>query len=570
MDSVQETEVPQQNKKIKIINKTEPTNPMDPPDPTDSNECKICIENFTKIKSRVMCNKCNFECCKHCVQEYLLTQTMMEEPHCMNCKEVWNDEFLYEHLNKTFINSTYRKSYKNRLFNIEQSRIPETMVLVTNYKRSRQLKEENKIINENIKSLKLQIRNLEEQRNVNNDNIYYYDRGENPANQAQKQENEKRQFIHRCPTENCKGFLSSAWKCNICENWACSKCFESLGDTKDANHTCQENNLKSAQLIKKETHPCPKCAVPIFKISGCDQMWCTQCTIAFSWKTGKISTGTVHNPHYYQYIRQGGHAPRNPGDVVCGGLNNYWDFTRNLRNIQPMLYNLERFQNLFEQEKYKDYCKELIIPKEFQNNTNNTNNTNKNDLIIYENIKNPNSELTKGIYNIIKIFGIYHRAVGHNFHGVINVLRQENQNINNNNVYRIKYILNEISEQRFKTIIGKNARKASKNTRILHVLELFNTVMTETLNNVMVLCEEIREKIINKNIVSKKNLGFINEKTKQIIPENVKKIHHYLNELFNNKKRCIHIASYCNKELKKIGDQYNTKHFKIDLETMII
>ena len=59
-----------------------------------------------------------------------------------------------------------------------------------------------------------------------------------------------------------------------------------------------------AELIKKSTKNCPKCAVPIYKISGCDQMYCTECHIAFSWRTGEIDNGTIHNPHYFQYQRE--------------------------------------------------------------------------------------------------------------------------------------------------------------------------------------------------------------------------------------------------------------------------
>jgi hypothetical protein len=47
-------------------------------------------------------------------------------------------------------------------------------------------------------------------------------------------------------------------------------------------------------------------------------MWCTQCHAAFSWRTGQIETN-VHNPHYYEWQRRnGGVAPRAPGDILCG------------------------------------------------------------------------------------------------------------------------------------------------------------------------------------------------------------------------------------------------------------
>jgi hypothetical protein len=48
-------------------------------------------------------------------------------------------------------------------------------------------------------------------------------------------------------------------------------------------------------------------------------MWCTQCHVAFSWRSGAVET-RVHNPHYYEWMRQqhGGVAPREALDAPCG------------------------------------------------------------------------------------------------------------------------------------------------------------------------------------------------------------------------------------------------------------
>jgi myo-inositol-1-phosphate synthase len=52
-------------------------------------------------------------------------------------------------------------------------------------------------------------------------------------------------------------------------------------------------------------------------------MFCTKCHTVFDWTTGKIETGRIHNPHYYEFIRQNrGPALREPGDVRCGGVVN--------------------------------------------------------------------------------------------------------------------------------------------------------------------------------------------------------------------------------------------------------
>jgi hypothetical protein len=145
---------------------------------------------------------------------------------------------------------------------------------------------------------------------------------------------EKREFIQHCPAEGCRGYLSTAYKCGVCAKYTCSDCLAVKGENRDAPHTCNEEAKASAALIQRETRPCPKCGVRIFKIDGCDQMFCTQetCHTAFSWNTGHVITGKIHNPHYYEYLRHanGGVAPREAGDIPCGGLPITWQFSREI------------------------------------------------------------------------------------------------------------------------------------------------------------------------------------------------------------------------------------------------
>jgi hypothetical protein len=62
-------------------------------------------------------------------------------------------------------------------------------------------------------------------------------------------------------------------------------------------------------------------------------MWCPDCHTAFSWLTGQIVNGVIHNPHYYEFLRKEGNgvAPRNIGDVPCGGIPGYTRIHRLLR-----------------------------------------------------------------------------------------------------------------------------------------------------------------------------------------------------------------------------------------------
>jgi hypothetical protein len=77
---------------------------------------------------------------------------------------------------------------------------------------------------------------------------------------------EKRKFIKACPVTDCRGFLSTQWKCGICSIKVCNKCHDPI--TKES-HICDEEKVASVALIAAEAKPCPKCSAMISKVSGC-------------------------------------------------------------------------------------------------------------------------------------------------------------------------------------------------------------------------------------------------------------------------------------------------------------
>ena len=173
--------------------------------------CSICCESFNKsLNSKIVCPipNCHFEACKTCVRTYLLSTT--NDPHCMNCKNQWDHKFLVESLNKSYIENDYRRHRKQLLVDREISRTPELMNLVH---RVSVLEEEEKqlqlLISEHTEARKYfneLTRKVQDQRLK----IYRIKNGEDAG------KDERRKFIMPCPADNCKGYLSSQYKCEVC------------------------------------------------------------------------------------------------------------------------------------------------------------------------------------------------------------------------------------------------------------------------------------------------------------------------------------------------------------------
>ncbi len=287
-----------------------------------SQDCAICCEKFNNsTRACITCEfgDCGYQSCKSCVRQYLLGTTT--DPHCMKCRKAWSQNFVVMKLNRSFVTQDYRKHRKALLLDRELSRMPDTMEAAQRLKESESEQEQAMVIRDEILKVQAQLRALREQQD-------FHERRATAIRTGKAAEGEKKKFIMPCPSEDCRGFLSTGYKCEICNLHTCPKCFEIIGYNKHDEHTCNEDNVKTAAMIKADTKPCPSCGTRISKIDGCDQMWCINCHQAFSWRTGQVDNGVVHNPHFYQYQRSvnNGQIPRPPGDVVCGGLPGWYQF----------------------------------------------------------------------------------------------------------------------------------------------------------------------------------------------------------------------------------------------------
>lgn len=296
-------------------------------------QCIICFDKYTETKRRpVVCPYCHHYACAPCQKTCLLSSS--SDPRCFHCKQTWSRQFLVDSFDKMFVLQKYKSHREKVLLEREKSMVPATQPQYVNYKLHKQLVDTMDQRAIEIHELKQTIRKLTEE-NANDDararrikqSNYQSDgcRRQENGDSETRAKKPKLTYVKKCPHAECRGYVSSNGICGTCETKVCMEC----GELASEGHECKEEDVATAKLLERDTKSCPSCSTPIYRIAGCDQMFCTQCHTAFSWKTGAIETNHIHNPHYYEWMRDTGrHIPRERGDVPCGEYISVYDLQR--------------------------------------------------------------------------------------------------------------------------------------------------------------------------------------------------------------------------------------------------
>lgn len=112
-----------------------------------------------------------------------------------------------------------------------------------------------------------------------------------------------------CPWDGCNGVVaydSSAESCVIkpcksCDRLVCFRCAAAIDSV--ASHVCDETDLQSARAIERECTKCPGCSAAVYKINGCNHMFCTNCNTSFNNSTGKRISHSFGNVHFHEWVR---------------------------------------------------------------------------------------------------------------------------------------------------------------------------------------------------------------------------------------------------------------------------
>jgi hypothetical protein len=387
------------------------------------------------------------------------------------CVKEWDRPFVVESFAKTFITGEWKKMKEQVLFDREKALLPATQGVVEMRIRQEDIKKEIREVDKLMRDLYERRRNLEQQYRLG---------GTTP-------QPERRQFIRACPADDCRGFLSSQWKCGTCAKSTCSDCHEVKNEVIGQEHVCNPDNVATATLLSQDTKPCPKCATGIFKIEGCDQMWCTQCHTAFSWRTGHIETN-VHNPHFYEWQRRmnNGVAPRVAGDIPCGE-------NREITHMTPGIVSNAIKLKL-------DYTQALATPTEAQR-----------FLLLSRRI----SRICESISHLTNVQMDAYRAGNY---------------MENNLELRVEYLQKKISEDEFKIKVQRANKLHEKKREISGVLNLFVTTVADIMYRIEVYIHGLNREHLLVSAAAKLNA----ETQVGVILDEVEVIRTYSNECLRN------------------------------------
>ena len=267
-------------------------------------ECQVCLSEC-KEDDLVSC-QCLYKACKDCYTTYGI-------PSCMKC----NVHFTKQFTQKNQIVHIFKSFHQKLTWERECSLLPSTQPFLE--------------WEDCVTKLKKRLRFGERVVFPEKPKLFLSTSSNNP--------------IFPCPASDCRGFVSGSY-CGTCKREVCKKCreftilnqdqsktqgtdseepqkcnsktntssntkqsiysnsntntnsnFMNVSNQKHKKHECNSQILASIQSIDQESKSCPRCRALIFKIEGCNHMFCTNCRTHFDWVSGRVLTSSS-NHHY--------------------------------------------------------------------------------------------------------------------------------------------------------------------------------------------------------------------------------------------------------------------------------
>ena len=260
--------------------------------------CPVCINPLENKKGKsIECPSCEYIACTKCIMTAMCVSKKVE---CINCRVGFTRRFVHSAFTTNKNRIAINKIHVDNIFKTQLDMARLEKPLVPLYKELDRLHARYEIaINAGADQDQLDeiidplIETVENKIDVMKGLLY--------------DNNTKSRCI------GCKDgvVFENHTQCQICKTDHCLKCYrESSGI-----HECLSEDLETLRAIKECSKKCPNCFVWISKIEGCDQMFCIECKTPFEWISGKVVKNEFfHNPHYDNYLENGGSSIFEPRD----------------------------------------------------------------------------------------------------------------------------------------------------------------------------------------------------------------------------------------------------------------
>jgi hypothetical protein len=191
-------------------------------------------------------------------------------------------------------------------------------------------------------------------------------------------------------------------------------------------------------------------------------MFCTNCQTAFSWKTGIIETGRIHNPHYYEWMRKGGKQQRELLDIPCGGVPQVYNM-RN--NVEPYIYYEDKSSYMHSMSPMQQIVQRSYMPS---------------------------------LYNTIRLITHVQEVELRSFQEDIEKLRGKELDL------RCEYLMNEIDENQWKVTLQQNEYKLEYLTNLSQLFQMFSTVSSDIILFIYNTAVNSKPKSISAQLITEK------------------------------------------------------------------
>jgi hypothetical protein len=273
-------------------------------------DCNICAEENA---GKITCTNCSFNMCRPCLKRYTLERPDAI-PSCPSCNVQWTYEQQVSHLSATFVKGTLRKRKRDIALSQENVRLAASGPSAQKVYYSRQEKQLKIHLTRTIASL---------QTNPSDTGLHLIQMLRHKIEQIQRRMHAVGNTTVRCAHSNCGRFVDiNTGACITCSKETCIRCSQPI--VEGEQHVCDANTLANIQTMNNECRPCAGCHAMTIRSEGCPVMWCAHCHAFWNWDTGELIRGRApHNPDHRNWLTRGGTAPRELGDVPCGGVPTY-------------------------------------------------------------------------------------------------------------------------------------------------------------------------------------------------------------------------------------------------------